>query len=46
MPRFVVRTNCEFSLSVEADNDDAAIRQAQEIPQSDWDTAWAPIGAE
>jgi len=29
MPSFTVRTNCEFSLSIEADNADAAIEQAQ-----------------
>lgn len=46
MPRFTVRTNCEFSLSLEADNAATAIARAQEIPFSDWDTAWAPIEAE
>ena len=43
MPSFTVRTNCEFSLSVEADNAGAAIERAQKTPYSDWDTAWAPI---
>lgn len=46
MPRFTVRTNCEFSLSVDADNADAAIAQAQAVPFSEWDTAWAPIEAD
>lgn len=46
MPHFIVRANCEFSLSVAADNADAAIEQAQKIPYSDWDTAWAPIDAD
>ncbi len=46
MPRFIVRTDCEFSLSIEADNADAAIEQARESPYSDWDTAWAPIEAD
>jgi len=46
IPRFTVTTNCEFSLSVEADTADAAIEQAQKVPYSDWGTAWAPIEAE
>ena len=46
MPHFTVRTNGEFSLSVEADTADAAIEQAQKVPYSDWGTAWAPIEAE
>jgi hypothetical protein len=46
MPRFTVRTNCEFSLSVEADNADAALKQAQQVRYSAWNTAWAPIEAE
>jgi hypothetical protein len=46
MPCFIVRTNCEFSLSVDADNADAAIAQAQETPFSEWETAWAPIEAD
>jgi hypothetical protein len=46
MPRFTVRTNCEFSLSIEADNADAAIAQAHQLSYSDRDTAWAPIEAE
>ncbi|MGH7307386.1 MAG: hypothetical protein ACREK6_01695 [Candidatus Rokuibacteriota bacterium] len=46
MPRFTVRTNCECSLSIEADDAEAAIEPAQETPYSDWDTAWAPIEAE
>jgi hypothetical protein len=45
MPRLTVRTNCECSLSIEADDAEAAIEQAQEIPHSDWDKAWAPIEA-
>ena len=46
MPRFTVRTNCEFSLSIEADNADAALEQAQKVSYAHWDTAWAPIEAE
>lgn len=46
MPRFAVGANCKFSLSVEADHADAAIEQAQKIPYSDWETAWAPIEAD
>lgn len=46
MPRFTVRTNCEFSLSIEADTADTAIEKAQNILYSEWDTAWAPIEAD
>lgn len=42
MPRFTVRTNCEFSLSIEADNADAAAALAREVPDSGWDAAWGP----
>jgi len=46
MPRFTVRTNCEFSLSVDADSADTAITQVQAVPFNDWDTAWAQIEAD
>jgi len=46
MPSSTGRTNCEFSLSIEADSADAAIEQVQKVPYGDWATAWAPIEAE
>lgn len=46
MPRFVVRTNCEYSIEVEADNADEAMAKADKIDVADWQQAWAPFEAD
>jgi hypothetical protein len=47
MPRYIVRTNCEYSLAVDdADNADDAIRAASETDVKHWDQAWAPMEAD
>ena len=46
--RYMVRTNCEFSIVVEADDEDAAVLVADTIDTRDdrWTKAWAPLEAE
>lgn len=43
---FIVRTNCEFSLLVEADNAEDAIKKASDVPIDKWDKAWSDSEAE
>ena len=46
MRRFMVRTNCEFSLVVEAENEEGAFNKASEQDAFTWSQAWAPMEAE
>lgn len=46
MPRFLVRTNCEYSIEIEAANADEAIEKAQAIDVEEWSQAWADVEAE
>ena len=47
MRKWTVRTNCEYSHTVEADSEEAALRKAAALDVSDWHTeAWAPMEAE
>lgn len=44
--RFLVRKNCEYSLEVEADDEDEAFREAAKVPDSNWTQAWSVVEAE
>jgi len=46
MSEWVVRTNCEYSFSVEANTEEEAIEEAQKIDYDDWMQAWSPIEVE
>ena len=46
MPRFIVRTNCEYSLEVEAETPEKAMEKAQTQDIATWNQAWAPAEAE
>ena len=43
MERFLVRTNCEYSIEIEAATPDEAMEKAQAIDVAEWGQAWAPI---
>ena len=46
MPKYVVRTNCEYSLEIEAASEEEALHQADKIDVEYWAQAWAPYEAE
>jgi len=46
MPNFIVRTNCEYSIEVEADNENEAMSKADKIDVATWTQAWAPYEVE
>jgi hypothetical protein len=47
MPRYLVSCNTEYSIVVEADSEEAAIHEANQIDIDDWDTqAHSPYEAE
>jgi len=47
MPKFEVRMNCEYSMIVEADSEDEAVRIGNKTEPKDWDTeAWSRVTAE
>jgi hypothetical protein len=49
MPKYVVRTNCEYSIAVivpEGATGDDAIEKANKTDVADWDQAWAEPEAE
>ncbi len=46
MPCFLVRTNCELSITVEAGTADEAMDRADKIPYDEWDKDWSPFEAE
>jgi hypothetical protein len=44
---FVVRTNCEFSIEIEAESAEKAVEKAGHIDfEKHWTQAWAPMEAE
>lgn len=43
MAKFVVRTNCEYSLEVEAASEDEALAKADAVDCAAWMQAWAPM---
>jgi hypothetical protein len=43
---YLVRTNCEYSIQVDADNEEHACDLAAQIPYGEWGQAWAPYEAE
>lgn len=44
--KFIVRSSCEYSIIVEAENEDEAIKEAKSIPHQNWDSVWLKIEAE
>ena len=44
--KYLVRTNCEYSLVVEARSAVEATQAAAKIPYETWEQAWAPYEAE
>lgn len=47
MPRYVVRTNCEYSIEIDADiSPDEALAQAAAIDLNLWTQAWAEFEVE
>lgn len=46
MPFYTVRTNCEYSITIEAASAGSAEQLASKIDLAEWDQAWAPIEAE
>jgi len=47
MSKFLVRTNCEYSIEVEAEDEEAAVLAAGKIPVETWPhQAWAVGEAE
>ena len=45
--RFLVRTNCEYSIEIEAATADDAIEKAGHLDfEQHWTQAWAPMEAE
>jgi hypothetical protein len=44
---FVVRTNCEYSIEIEAESREQAVEKAEHIDfEQHWTQAWAPMEAE
>lgn len=44
---YVVRTNCEFSIEIEAKSAEEAVEKAEHIDfELHWSQAWAPMEAE
>ena len=43
---YLVRQNCEYSVSIDATDDEDAVTQANAIPLSDWGTSWSSMEAE
>ena len=43
---FLVRQNCEYSITVEAVDEEDACSQANAEPLGDWGTAWSSMEAE
>lgn len=46
LKQFVVRTNCEYSVQVEAASADAAIAMVEHEDVAEWAQAWSEIEAE
>lgn len=46
MANWIVRTNCEYSIFIEAATAEEAMQEAEGIPVSEWDKAWASYEAE
>ena len=46
MPRFLARMNCEYSLLIEAENDEQVREMAEKIAAPMWDSAWSEIEVE
>ena len=54
MTTILVRKNCEYSATVEVDDDlvdwadreQDALKKAEALPLSEWDTAWTEVTAE
>lgn len=46
MKTYTVRTNCEYSVQVVAEDEEQAIEQVRFIDLETWDKAWADFEAE
>lgn len=40
--RYLVRTNCEYSVVIDADNPEHALAKSEYIAMGEWEQAWAP----
>ncbi len=42
MPLFMIRQNCEYSVEVEAEDEEEALEKvANELPAEEWATSWS-----
>ena len=46
MPKYLLRKNCEYTLLVDALDENQAIDRAEEFDLEDWDRAWSQVEAE
>jgi len=44
--KYLLRMNCEYTLVVEADNEEQAIEKGHAIDMEDWEQAWSGIDCE
>lgn len=44
--RYLVRTNCEYSIEVDAASEKDALRKTEAIDFNEWAQAWSPLEAE
>ena len=44
--RFLIRTNCEYSIEIKAADADKALKKADKIELAEWSQAWADTEAE
>ncbi len=44
--KFIVRTNCEYSMAVDATSAEEALKKAEKVDVKEWGQAWAPMEAE
>lgn len=46
MPTFIIRANCEYSIEIKAETEDAAIEKAQDIDIQTWNMSWSVMEIE
>lgn len=44
--KFQVRTNCEYILEIEANNEEEALKKAELVSLDNWEHSWASYEAE
>lgn len=43
MKRYLIRKNCEYSIEIDAEDEDAALSQADAAKSEDWIEAWSSL---